>query len=220
MRGWGRSAPGLVAAALAVACFAWSRPAAAAARVSAGPWGGVLLLDPHLADYRWETDPRPVWGAAGIASAGRLAGGARIWRATTRQATGIPGDTRTFGVSLTGIEGTGEITLLSLAGFRMAATGSAGVIRFAWSPRQLTIDDAILGEPVVVTADPIHEASFGAGVALRRPLPWGLEAAGSLTRIRFGLDTSHRRGAEIVEERETFGSWTARVEIARGLLGL
>ena len=218
MRGKGRLAPGVCAAMLAAAGLAVPDAAPATTRVAIGPWAGVLVLDDHLADYRWETDPRPVWGLSGVAAAGRLAGGARLWRASTRQATGLPGDTRTFSVTLTGVEGTGEVTLLEALGFRLGATGSGGVIRFAWSPRELTIDDGP-GGPVVVQADPIDEATAGAGLVLRRRLPLGLEAAIAGERTWFALDTSHRRGAEIVTERETFGSWTGRVGIQRALFG-
>lgn len=209
-----------LAAAFAAAGVAAPSPAHAVAQVSLAPWGGVLVLDPHLADYRWETDPRPVWGGTFAASAGRLSGGARVWRATTRQATGIPGETRQFAVSLTGVQGVGEVGLAEAFGFRLGATGSAGVVRFAWAPREMTIDDVLLGEPIVVRADPIDEAVFGAGAVLRRALPFGLEAAAAAERTWFALDTAHRRGDAIVEERETFGSWTVRMEIARPLFGL
>lgn len=215
----GRFVAGL-AVAFAAGGAAAPSPARALANVSLAPWGGVLVLDPHLADYRWETDPRPVWGGTFAASSGRLAGGARIWRATTRQATGLPGDSRHFTVSLTGLQGTGEVTVAEAFGVRVGATGSAGVVRFAWTPREMTLDDVILGEPIVVTADPIDEAVFGAGAVLRRALPFGFEAAVAAERTWFALDTSHRRGDAVVEERETFGSWTGRVEIARSLFGL
>lgn len=209
-----------LAAAIAAIGAAVPSAARAAAQVSLAPWGGVLVLDPHLADYRWETDPRPVWGGTFAASAGRLTGGARIWRATTRQATGIPGESRQFAVSLTGFQGTGEVGVAEAFGFRLGATGSAGVVRFAWTPREMTIDDVLLGEPLVVRADPIDEAVFGAGAVLRRALPFGFEAAAAAERTWFALDTAHRRGDAIVEERETFGSWTVRMEVARSLFGL
>lgn len=211
--------PGLTAL-LAAAVATLPAGARADGGVTVGPWAGVLVLDPHLADYRWETDARPVWGVSGMASAGRLAGGARVWRASTRQATGIPGDARTFAVSLTGVEGTGEVTIVRVLGARLGAVANAGVVRFDWSPREMTIEDAGLGAPVVVEADPIPELTGGGGLVARRALPFGLEAAVALERSWFALETSHRRGAEIVTERETFGSWTGRVEIARRLFGL
>jgi hypothetical protein len=34
----------------------------------------------------------------------------------------------------------------------------------------------------------------------------------------FQLDTAHRVGSEIVEDRETFGNWTARVELTHRVL--
>ncbi len=192
---------------------------AEAAVVDAGPWIGVLALDPHLADYRWETDARTVWGAGAIASARRFAAGARVWRASTRQGTGVPGDDRTLSVALTGFEGIGEARLFSALGVRALATGSAGLLRLDWSPRELSLDDGS-GSALLVTFEPVHEASAGVGLALRRALPFALQIAVGAERTWFGLDTAHRRGAEIVEEREVFGSWTGRVEITRRLFGL
>lgn len=210
-----------VMAALATAGLLGAAASARAETVAldAGPWIGVLALDPHLADYRWETEARTVWGVGAMASAQRLAGGLRVWRASTRQSTGIPGDDRQLRVGLTGVEAIGEARLLSFAGVRLLATGSAGLLRLDWSPRELLLDDG-LGATTVVRFEPVHEASAGAGLALRRALPAGLQIALGAERTWFGLDTAHRRGSEIVEEREIFGSWTGRVEITRRWFGL
>jgi hypothetical protein len=188
--------------------------------VEAGPWIGVLALDPHLADYRWETSTRTVWGLSTGASTGRLGGGARIWRASTRQSTGIPGDARTLSVSLTGVEAVGEARLFSLAGARFLATASCGVLRLDWSPRELDLGDALGTGPETVVFEPLSEATGGVGVAMRRSVAFGFQAAAAVERTWFGLDTAHRRGDGIVEEREVFGSWTGRVEITRRLFGL
>jgi hypothetical protein len=218
-----RRDPGRSAALAAVLAAAVLAPAAARAgdgEVAFGPWVGALVLDPHLADYRWETKVRPVWGASALASRGRLALGARVWRASTRQATGIPGDAASFAVSLTGVDALGEVRLARALGASLLATCSVGLLRLAWSPDALVLDDGLAGAPVTVELDPVHELTGGGGLALRRPLGFGLQAAAAVERTWFALDTSHRRGDEIVTERETFGSWTARVEIARGLFGL
>ena len=104
-----------------------------------GPTAGVLFLDSHLADYRWETDPRPVWGVSALASTGRWAGGARVSRASTRQATGVPGDDRTLDVSWTGVDAIGEARVATFVGARLLTTASLGMARFAWSPSELSI---------------------------------------------------------------------------------
>lgn len=188
--------------------------------IALGPWVGVVLLDPHLADYRWDTAPRAAWGVSGLAQAGRVAGGARVWRASTRQATGIPGDDRSLDVSLTGVDGIGEVRLARFAGARFVATGNVGVARFAWSPRTLELDGGPGGLPVEVDFAPVSALEGGGGLAVRRSLRWGLEAGASAERSWFSLATSHRRGNEIVTERETFGSWTGRFEITRRLVAL
>jgi hypothetical protein len=207
-------------AALAVWMLGAATPVAAeSAAVDVGPWVGVLALDPHLADYRWETGVRTVWGAAAIASTRRFAAGARAWRTSTRQGTGIPGDDRALRVGLTGVEGIGEARLLSFADVRLLATASAGLLRLDWSPRELSLEDG-LATAETVTFDPVHEASAGMGLALRRAVPFGFQVAVGAERTWFRMDTAHRRGAEIIEEREVFGSWTGRVEITRRLFGL
>ena len=185
-----------------------------------GPTAGVLFLDSHLADFRWETDPRPVWGVSALASTGRWAGGARVSRASTRQATGIPGDDRTLDVSWTGVDAIGEARVATFVGARLLTTASLGMARFAWSPSELSIGDALGGSPVVVDFKPIRELEGGVGLALRRSLAWGLEASAAAEHGWFSLEASHRRGGEIVTERETFGSWTGRVEITRRLVAL
>jgi hypothetical protein len=211
----GRTAT-LVAAGLALAASV----ARAEGQVGVGPTGGVLLLDPHLGDYRWETDARPVWGVAALASTGRLAGGARVWRASTSQATGIPGDDRALDVALTGIDAVFELRVATLLGARVLTTTSVGMARLDWSPDELTLADEIGGEPLTVRFEPIRALEGGAGLAVRRSLVWGLEAAAAAERSWFSMETSHRRSDEIVTQRETFGSWTGRVEIARRIVAL
>ena len=185
-----------------------------------GPTAGVLFLDSHLADYRWETDPRPVWGVSALATTGRWAGGARVWHASTHQATGIPGDDRSLDVSLTGIDAIGEARVATFLGTRVVTTASLGMARFAWSPRELTLSDALGGSPIVVDFAPIQELEGGAGLAVRRSVGWGLEASAAAEHGWFSLETSHRSGNEIVTKRETFGSWTGRVEITRRIVTL
>jgi len=60
----------------------------------------------------------------------------------------------------------------------------------------------------------VNEWIGGAGVALRRPFrgPW---AAGvELDHRLFALDTAHRNGSVIEYKRQTFGDWSARLELA------
>jgi len=118
------------------------------------------------------------------------------------------------------LDAVGEGRLASFAGVRLVATGSVGAARFAWSPRTLEIDGGLGGPPVVVDFAPTTALEGGGGLAVRRALGWDLEAALAAERSFFALSTSHRRGDAIVTERETFGTWTGRVEITRRLAGL
>lgn len=211
--------PPLTAAAL-VALAAGSGPGtcrAQGAAVTVGPVAGTIVLDPHLSDYRWDTRARAVWGAAGRADFGRMGGGLRVWRATTTQSLGIPGEDARPAVRLTGTELLGETRLASFAGVRLLASGSAGLLRIAYSPDALAVDDGS-GTPIQVSFPPITEWTGGAGLGLRRPVAGGLEASVALERSWFRLDTAHRAGGEIVTERETFGNWTARVELTHRIL--
>lgn len=198
-------------------------PTAASARpgvpLSLAPFAGAVSLDSHLADFRWDTAVRPAWGLAGFASLGRVTPGVRFWRSSTTQSTGIPGDDTSLDVSLTGFEATAAVRMGSLAGFRLLATGNAGILRMAWSPSSLALEVG-LAEAVAVEFAPVTEGIFGAGVTLRRELFAGFDLAVGAERSWFRLDTAHRRGNEIVEDRETFGNWAARVEVSRPILNL
>jgi hypothetical protein len=198
-------------------------PAAAGAApgvdVVLAPFGGAVSLDSRLSDYRWDTDVRPAWGLAGFASLGRVEPGVRVWRASTAQGTGIPGDETALDVSLTGFEATAAVRLAGVAGFRLLGTGSAGLLRIGWSPSSLAID-AGGGGPITVRFDPVTEPVFGAGLAVRRGVGAGFELGVGLERSWFRLDTAHRAGTAIVEDRETFGNWTARLVLSRSILNL
>lgn len=187
--------------------------------LGAGPWVGTMVLDSHLGDYQWDTAARTIWGVASMARLGRLAGGVRAWRGSTEQSIGTPAAPQTVDVKLTGIEGVGEVRLARFLGARLLATGSVGVIRFRWDPETATLD-AGGGAPVVVDFDPIQEGTAGLGIAVRRSVLGVVDAGLGVERTWFHLDTTHRRGNEIVTERERFGSWTARIELSKSFLNL
>jgi hypothetical protein len=70
-------------------------------------------------------------------------------------------------------------------------------------------------EPVNVTFRPIDEWIAGGGMAFTRPLSAGWSAGLEIDRRVFRMDTAHRNGSVIEYRRDTFGDWSARVEIAR-----
>ncbi|NNE42619.1 MAG: hypothetical protein HKN12_00285 [Gemmatimonadetes bacterium] len=211
---------------LAIAALALTLAAPAAAdaagpsrllRVSVGPVGGTIILDQHLRDFRWDTEARTVWGAAGRAEVGRFGAGVRAWRTQTTQDTGIPGMELRPDVNITGGDLLGETRLFSVLGVRMLATGSVGLLHIGYSPDNLLVDDGT-GSTVQVNFNPITEWTAGLGLGVRRGVIGGLEASVGVDHSWFRMDTTHRVGSEIVQDRELFGNWTARVELTHHIL--
>src|SRR5262245_50233871 len=48
--------------------------------LSVGLIGGFTQLSRNLADYQWNTTPRPSWGAQARVGGRRISGGVRLWR--------------------------------------------------------------------------------------------------------------------------------------------
>ncbi len=205
------------AAALAVWLLATAAAAAradtdAAWRLTVGPTVGVLLLDPHLADYRWDTGPTLQTGAEAVLSRGRFGVGTRVLLSSTTQASGIPGETQAPRVALTGFEILTQVRALSVRGVELWGTAQGGRLHMGYDPDQLTFSPGGLTEPVTVAYDPVSEWDFGFGLEIRgrltRQVALALQADGS----SFSLDTAHRRGSEIIESRERFTSWGLRLK--------
>lgn len=213
--------PAALGAAGLLALAGWAFPRAAAAvpvEASIGATAGSVALDPHLADYRWETGARAAWGGEARLHAGPLHAAARAWRTTTTQALGIPGDDRALDVRLTVAELAAEWPLVSAAGFAFATSASAGLLHVGYSPDALTLD-AGGGGQVAVDFAPITEPTWGVGLGVHRALGSRLLASASVERSWFRLDTSHRDGDAIVDDRETFGRWTARITLTHRIWG-
>jgi hypothetical protein len=182
-----------------------------------GPFAGTIVLDQHLSDYRWDTSARAVWGLAGRAGLGPFGAGMRVWRTATSQSTGIPGVSTAPEVTLTSGEAVGEAKIFSLLGARLFGTGTVGLLRLGYDPDVLSVDDGA-GGTTQVRFQPVTEWTGGLGLGVRRGLIGGLEATVGVDHTWFQLDTAHRVGSEIVEDRETFGNWTARVELTHRVL--
>ena len=205
------------------ACLGAGIPADAAAEqlasVHVAPYGGAFALDSSLNDFRFDTNLAPLYGVHAFANVGRLAPGVRVWRSSSQQDTGIPGDDTQLDVSLTVVEATAAVRLAKIAGFRLLASGSAGTLSMSWTPAELEVDLG-LAEPTVVEFSRVSETIWGAGVTVRRSVLAGFDVAVGADRTWFQLDTAHRRGNEIVTSRDTFGNWTARLELSRSLFAL
>jgi hypothetical protein len=213
--------PAALAAAGLLALTGSAFPPAAAAvpiEASVGALAGTVALDPHLADYRWETGARAAWGGEARLHAGPGRAAVRAWRATTAQALGIPGDDRVLDVRLTVAELAAEWPLVPVAGFTFATTASAGLLHVGYSPDALTLADGGGGR-VAVDFAPITEPTWGVGLGVHRPLGSRFIASASVDRSWFRLDTSHRDGGAIVAARETFGRWMARITLTHRIWG-
>jgi len=183
-------------------------------RLAIGAIIGGIAFDPSLDDYRWDVSPAMQSGAQATLYWKRLAAGARLWRAHTTQASGIPGETQAPRVNLTGVEFTAGARALSIRGVELWGSAYAGRLLLGYDPDQLTFDSGGIGEPITVAYQPIDEWDVGAGIALRREIARQMSLALETTATSFALDTAHRRGSEIVEARERFYTWNLRFEVA------
>ena len=202
-----------VASATAVALCCGS---ANAASPTAGRWfsvgalAGTWVPDGSLSDYQWNAMPQPAWGIQALGGASRWAAGLRLWSATTSQDLGSSAPSPD--VRSTTAEVVGRARLGSWWGTEVAAIASTGVLHLGWNPDHVTLDAG--GTPVEVAFESVTEWIGGGGLALRRPIgpSWALGL--EVDHRVFALDTAHQSGGSIVRERESFGEWNARLELA------
>jgi hypothetical protein len=187
----------------------------AGAWLSLGLLAGSVLSDPRLANYQWDTSPRPAWGAQALLGRGGLAAGARLWRTQTTQRIDLPGATVEPTVGLTSLELVGMGRLAAIAGAEILLTADVGRLHLGFDPDQISIPTSGPGSPIVVPFAPVNEWTGGAGLAFRRRLGPGWSLGLGVDREFFGLDTAHRSGAAVVYQRESLGDWSARLELAR-----
>ena len=180
--------------------------------ISIGVLSGTTLHDPALADYQWSTGPETGWGVQALAGLGRLATGLRLWTATTQQ-TISASDLSKANVRMTSSEALAQARLGRLGGADVMAVASLGWLHLGYHPDRVTVSSG--GTPITVELAPVDEWIAGGGLALKHPIGarWGVGL--EVDRRIFGLDTAHRNGGTIVEQRERFGDWTARLELAR-----
>lgn len=183
-----------------------------------GPWLeagaalGGLALDEDLADYRWDTSPATQWGARVLAGRGPFALGLGAWRSGTTQDTGLPGEVPPLAVSVSAVALTGLVRVATPLGWELRLGGQAGRLHAGWEPASLKVDTGA-GEPVDVVFEDIDEWLVGVTAEVQRELGRGLVAVAQADWSSFSLETAHRRGDAIVEQRERFGAWSARVQV-------
>lgn len=192
-------------------------PGAAVARppawVEAGPALGGLGLDRDLARYRWETGPAAQWGGRVLAGRGPLALGLGAWRSGTTQDTGLTDGTPPLAVSLSTVALVGLARVATPFGCEVRLGGQAGRLHASWDPGTLAVATGG-GAKVDVVFEDIDEWCYGANVEVQRDLGRGLAATLQGEWTRFSLDAAHRSGDAIVQERERFGAWAVRLQMA------
>jgi hypothetical protein len=181
---------------------------------SLGLLTGSTQADGALADYQWVTTRRAAWGAEALIGRGRFATGLRAWRAQTVQRIGGTTSSGDPSVRWTSLSLVGEARVATLWGNQIRGLASGGRVHLGYRPDQVMVDVGA-GSPIVVDLKPIDEWIAGGGVGVRRTVgerwSFGLE----VERRIFGLDTAHRNGTEIEVGRQSFGDWSARLELAR-----
>jgi len=177
------------------------------------PFVGSIVFDGKLADYRWDTGPHLLLGIDAAARNDRLALGGRLWISDTSQGMVVPGIDLQPSVGLTGAQLFGEVRLVTVRSFRIAATGSAGLLHVTYSPNTMSFDVGGAAVPVEVEFGPMDEWIGGAGLGVRRRLTGAASLGIGVERLFFSFDTAHRSDAAIEERAETFGSWTTRLEV-------
>jgi len=180
---------------------------------SLGAWSGSSKPDEALSNYQWNTLPRAAWGVQARAGRGPAALGVRFGRTQTTQTMQLPAGDQVSRVGMTSLELVGEGRFAHVAGLDLAATASAGWLRLGYSPDHLSIDPGT-GSPIEVRFDPVNEWIAGGGIALQRPLAGPWFAGLNVDHRIFRMDTAHRNGSEIEYRRETFGDWSARLELS------
>ncbi len=183
-------------------------------QLAIGPMAGALGLDRDLADYRWDTRPALQAGAHATLYRGRFGAGLRFWRARTTQASGIPGESQAPRVNLTGIELVGQVRFVTYAGVELWGSAHGGRLHLGYDPDQLTFDLGLTSGPVTVDYEPISEWDLGLGLELRGELTTHMALSLQAESSTFALDTSHRRGDEIVQSRERFYGWSLRLQVS------
>ena len=182
--------------------------------ISVGLLAGPARMDARLADYQWDASPRAAWGAQTMAGRGRIAAGLRLWRTRATQRlglSGIPDPT----IHATSVECLGQALLATTWDTRIVVTGSVGRLHLGYDPARITIPSPGPGGPVEVRLASVDEWIAGGGVGFRRPLAPRWTVGLDVERRLFGLDVAHRSGAVIVNARESFGDWSAHLELAR-----
>jgi hypothetical protein len=175
---------------------------------------GAMTPDRSLADYRWDTRPTSLFSVQALAVRGRVAGGLRMSRWSTTQGTGLQDVVGDPTVRMTQYDLVGQVRVVDFLGFELWGTVMGGLVGLAYTPDQVVIPGAGPGGDITVDYAPVNETSLGIGLEIKRELARWLAASLVAEQSRFSLDTYHRRGDEIVAERQAFANWSLRLQVS------
>ncbi len=181
---------------------------------SIGLMSGSTRMDTALSDYRWDMTPRVDWGAQALVGRGRFATGLRVWRAQTTQRIDPSDATSAAGVSATSTEVVGHGRFVTALGCELMGVASTGLLHLGYHPDRVTVAPSGGGTPIAVDLAAVNEWTGGAGLAVRRPLGGTWAAGVEVEHSLYALDTAHRNGSTIEYGRQSFGDWSARLELA------
>ncbi len=181
--------------------------------LAAGLGAGAVTPDQNLADYRWDTRPTTLFALQAIAGRGRLAAGLRLSRWAVTQGTGLARIESDPVVRMTHFEWIAQFQAIEFAGFQLWGSALAGRVGLSYAPDRVTIATGGPGGDIEVAFDPITETSLGWGLEIKRDFTGRMMASLAAEQSGFSLDTNHRRGSEIVSEREEFINWSIRLQV-------
>ena len=177
-------------------------------RLDLGAGVTAMVYDAALADYRWDVRPHSALCAHALALHDRYALGMMVRTTSTSQATGLAGTLDSPRVSLNSVELQAAYRLLQWRRVQLWARAQGGRLMMRYSPRSMLISPPDGSAPIEVDFAPIDEWTGGFSAALRREFFGTMALSAQLGYWTFGLDTSHRRGSEIVRERRGFSNWS------------
>jgi len=193
---------------LLMVTFVTPAPAEDGWRLDLGVGVSALALDQALSDYRWETQPKAALGAHASALNKRWALGLDLRTTSTVQQSGIPGEPTAPRVALHSLELNASFRVAQWKGIQLWGQAHGGRMMMRYEPEQLLFSPPGGGEAIAVDYAPVNEWTGGLAAALRREFFGNLAFAAQLRHSSFSLDTSHRRGDEIVQQRQSFHNWS------------
>ena len=198
----------LAAAVLLTVTTATPAPANEGWRLDLGAGASALALDDGLADYRWDVQPSAALQLHAAALRNRWSLGVNLQTTSTVQQTGIPGETVAPEVALHSLELQASWRIAQWQGIQLWGQAHGGRLLMRYEPDQLLLNAPGVGEPVAIDFSAVNEWTGGFAASLRREFFSNFALAAELRHSSFALDASHRRGDEIVQQREGFNNWS------------